>query len=250
MDGRVVDAGGMVVKNVAWLDFQKLLIGSYGTLAAMTSVNFRVHPRPAGSRTFVFQSADAAAALAERDRVRNSALQPAAVDLLNPAAAEVCALEGFALLVRAQGAAAVLERYAQELAGYTAMEGAQEAALWNAVEDFTPDFLARRARGAMVRVSTRLERVGAYIAAPAAAVARAATGVLSLHFEDAAEAARWAARTDPRECGCVVDAAPPESKAGLDLWPAPGDDLGVMARIKALFDPRNLLNPGRLHGRI
>jgi glycolate oxidase FAD binding subunit len=250
MDGRVVDAGGMVVKNVAGLDFQKLLIGSYGTLAAMTSVNFRVHPRPAGTRTFVFSRAEAEPALAERDRLLKSPLQPAALDLLNPAAAARCGLEDYSLLVRAQGSAAVLERYARDLAGYESWNGERETALWRAVEDFSPAFVAASPRGAVVRVSTTLTRVGQYAAAPAALVARAGTGVVYLHFVEAAEAARWAAETDPRLCGCVIEAAAPQAKAGLEMWPSPGDDFPVMERIKALFDPQNLLNPRRLHGRI
>ena len=40
VDGSLVDTGGMVVKNVAGLDMAKMLIGSFGTLAAIASVNF------------------------------------------------------------------------------------------------------------------------------------------------------------------------------------------------------------------
>jgi glycolate oxidase FAD binding subunit len=40
LDGKLVQSGGMVVKNVAGLDMGKLMIGSFGTLAAIASVNF------------------------------------------------------------------------------------------------------------------------------------------------------------------------------------------------------------------
>ena len=43
---------------------------------------------------------------------------------------------------------------------------------------------------------------------------------------------------------------PPERKGALDLWPAPGPDFEMMKRLKGLFDPANLLNRGRLYGRI
>jgi glycolate oxidase FAD binding subunit len=54
MEGKLVQSGGMVVKNVAGLDMGKLLIGSLGTLAAITVVNFKLIPMPPLSRTFVF----------------------------------------------------------------------------------------------------------------------------------------------------------------------------------------------------
>ena len=51
MDGKLVKTGGMVVKNVAGLDMGKLMIGSFGTLAAIASVNFKLVPKPAAART-------------------------------------------------------------------------------------------------------------------------------------------------------------------------------------------------------
>src|SRR5579864_9533680 len=53
MEGKLIRTGGMVVKNVAGLDMGKLMIGSFGTLAAIAVVNFRVHPMPERTRTFV-----------------------------------------------------------------------------------------------------------------------------------------------------------------------------------------------------
>ncbi len=44
LEGKLVDSGGMVVKNVAGLDMGKLMIGSFGTLAAIATLNFRVYP--------------------------------------------------------------------------------------------------------------------------------------------------------------------------------------------------------------
>ena len=46
LEGKVVQSGGMVVKNVAGLDMAKLMIGSFGTLAAIAVVNFKVQPMP------------------------------------------------------------------------------------------------------------------------------------------------------------------------------------------------------------
>ena len=69
VEGKLIDTGGMVVKNVAGLDMAKLMVGSFGTLAAMAIVNFKVFPMPPESRTFVMEFAAAGEAFAERDRI-------------------------------------------------------------------------------------------------------------------------------------------------------------------------------------
>jgi glycolate oxidase FAD binding subunit len=43
----------MVVKNVAGLDMAKLMIGSFGTLAAIAVVNFKLLPMPEAERSFL-----------------------------------------------------------------------------------------------------------------------------------------------------------------------------------------------------
>ena len=48
-DGRLVKAGGTVVKNVAGYDLGKLVSGSHGTLAAIVDVTFKLLPIPLAS---------------------------------------------------------------------------------------------------------------------------------------------------------------------------------------------------------
>ena len=82
LEGKLIPSGGMVVKNVAGLDMGKLMIGSFGTLAAIAVVNFRVHPMPVGTRTFVGEFEGVADAIQRRDEVLKSQLQPSAIDLV------------------------------------------------------------------------------------------------------------------------------------------------------------------------
>jgi glycolate oxidase FAD binding subunit len=49
-DGRLVKAGGPVVKNVSGFDLCRLLVGSRGTLGVLVEVVLRVQPRPATAR--------------------------------------------------------------------------------------------------------------------------------------------------------------------------------------------------------
>src|SRR5215472_4594133 len=87
LEGKLVQSGGMVVKNVAGLDMAKLMVGSFGSLAAIAVVNFKVFPMPAESRTFEMRFSSAAETFAERDRILGSVLMPAAIDIVNPKAA-------------------------------------------------------------------------------------------------------------------------------------------------------------------
>jgi len=82
--GRLCRSGGRVVKNVTGYDLHKLLIGSLGTLAVITRLNFRTFPAAPSSRGFVASFSTHADALAFRNLVEASPLRPASIDLVSP----------------------------------------------------------------------------------------------------------------------------------------------------------------------
>jgi glycolate oxidase FAD binding subunit len=254
LEGKVVQAGGMVVKNVAGLDMAKLMIGSFGTLAAITTVNFKLQPMPEVERSFLVPFDTLAAALAVRDRVLQSQLQPAAIHLLSPGAASGIGLLQWALALRVGGNAAAVDRYEREFAQLgeaRAFENHNQRTLWRHVEEFTPSFLASHEDGAVVRASCTLKELGAVMASfPGAAIARAGTGVCYGYFERFGLASDWLANAVRQGRKAVIEFASYERRQNADLWPAPGGDLEVMKRVKNLFDPSNLLNRGRLYRRI
>ncbi len=252
LEGKVVESGGMVVKNVAGLDMGKLMIGSFGTLAAIAVVNFKLIPQPPYERTFRLSFGGLDEALAARDAILKSPLDPAAIDLFNSAAAEA-PKPAFILAVRAGGNAAAMARFERELAamGAQAVPGGEEAAFWQAIQEFTPRYLDAHDDGAAVRVSGTLKELKLVMqSVPGPAIARAGTGVCYAYFQDSGEAVRFAAETARSLCGTVVEFAPENRKEEMVLWPAPGPDLAIMKRIKHMFDPQLLLNRGRLYSRI
>jgi len=254
LEGNLVHTGGMVVKNVAGLDMAKLMIGSFGTLAAVAVVNFKVQPAPAAERSFLLGFDSAAAAVTARDRILSGALDPAALELLNPAAGASVGQRAWLLAVRAGGNPAAIERYERELAALgdgVAMEDERHATLWRHVEEFTPGFLAGHADGAVVRASCTLKEVAAVMESfSGPAVGRAGSGVCYGYFEISAAAAAWLAEAAHRGWSAVMEFASGEARRQLELWPAPGGDLELMRRVKQLFDPLGLLNRGRLYKRI
>lgn len=57
--GYAFKSGGRVVKNVTGFDLSKLITGSFGTLAAIGEVSFKVLPRPQTTRTLLVAGGDA-----------------------------------------------------------------------------------------------------------------------------------------------------------------------------------------------
>jgi glycolate oxidase FAD binding subunit len=254
LEGKLVQSGGMVVKNVAGLDMAKLMIGSFGTLAAIAVVNFKLQPEPETERSFLLPFDSLAGALAARNQILGSVLQPAAIDLLNPAAGLAFGQGAWLLAIRAGGSAASVDRYHHELAhiaGRLAAENPCPEAFWQEVASFTPRFLDRHADGAVVRASCTLKELEGVLASlEGPALARAGSGICYGYFEHSEDAASWLSGAAGRGWKTVIEFSPEGRKQALELWPSPGSDLEIMRRVKNLFDPANLLNRGRLYRRI
>jgi len=254
LQGKLAHSGGMVVKNVAGLDMAKLMIGSFGTLAAIAVVNFKLMPVPEVERSFLLPFDSIAAAMGARNRILQSPLQPAAIDLLNPPAGATVGNRAWLLALRTGGNAAAADRYEHEfaqLADGAAYENHGQQTLWTHVENFTPQFLARHADGAVVRASCTLKGLEVVMASfEGPAVARAGSGVCYGYFEQTDAAVAWLADAVKRSWKAVIEFAPDVRRQSLELWPSPGNDFAIMQRVKNLFDPSNLLNRGRLYRRI
>jgi FAD/FMN-containing dehydrogenase len=88
-----------------------------------------------------------------------------------------------------------------------------------------------------------------------ASVAQAGVGIVHLYVLDEslhANVPGWVARMRQAasELGgtLVVEHCPVELKGLVDVWGAGGDDLGAMRKMKAAWDPADVLAPGRFLG--
>ena len=180
------------------------------------------------------------------DAALHGVLQPAALDVLNAKAAAAYGWGGGECLVlRAGGSEALLARYARELPGAEVLEGGVEAGFWREMDEFPA------AHEFVVRVGHAMSALDAVLStATGPALARAGNGVTWLGFPARAALDAWLAATVERGWSRIVESAPAAEKATLEQWPQPGEDLPLMLQFKAMMDPLNLLNAGRLYGRL
>ena len=82
--GKLCKSGGRVVKNVTGYDLHKLLIGSLGTLAVITRLNFRTFPAAPASRGFVGSFLTVQDALELLHGINDLPLSLASVELISP----------------------------------------------------------------------------------------------------------------------------------------------------------------------
>ena len=267
LEGKLVRSGGMVVKNVAGLDMGKLMIGSFGTLAAIATLNFKLIPIPTVSRTLLLHFEDLKAAQTALGSIMNAGLNPVAADVLNPILAArfnaAFRMKGFTLALQFGGNDAAIERITREATALGGTAGSvrglspeDEQRFWADVAHVTPKHLERFNDGVVVRVYTPLsEWADALATVEVAGHAMAATGVVRAWFSRSDAASRWLTAAVARGWKGVIEFTAPgvnkdAGSGGLTLWPAPGGDLEIMKRIKAMFDPDGLLNRGRLYNLI
>ncbi len=255
LDGKLVQSGGMVVKNVAGLDMGKLMIGSFGTLAALATVNFKLVPRPHVSRTVLYSFDDIQTTMEVRDAAIRGVLNPAAVDVINPVHAAQLGLKGYILALMFAGSEAVIERGQCEAEALGSGQGSypgRGATL--------PGSLCARSRRNIWKNSRtaqwpayppRSSECGEALASvDGPGHAHAASGIVRAWFSRPDTATRWLNTSVARGWKGVIEFSSDTARRNLTLWPAPAGDFEIMKRIKNMFDPEGLLNSGRLYGLI
>jgi glycolate oxidase FAD binding subunit len=249
-DGRLVKAGGTVVKNVAGYDLGKLVSGSHGTLAAIVDATFKLLPLPLASITLVGSYVDGVALARDVAVLQGSQVELTSFD--------VSASQGrWILLMRMASSPAATEAQAAETrrllsSAPTRVSGGDEAALWNehigapwseAGTVLRLSWLPSRLP-AVVALLARLQDRGCRVAAFAGRTI--GTGLLRLEGDDTAYLAAIGDLRASHDVGhVVVLRASRRLKEQLDVWGPPTGAVEVARVLKHKFDPHNILNAGR-----
>jgi glycolate dehydrogenase FAD-binding subunit len=261
--------GGKVVKNVTGYDLCKLLAGSWGTLAVMTEVTLKVMPRPESERTLLLRGLDdvtankaMTAALGSPFDVSGAAHLPgSAFRTASGALAGLGAGQAVTLL-RLEGIAASVTHRAASLTALVAPFGVAElledeasAAVWNAVRDVVP-FAAGSPLGAWP--VWRIVCPPASGGALGQALARESGGDViydwgggliwaALPPRPDAQAALLRQRVDAAGGHATLIRASDEVRRHIDVFhPQAAGVAALGERVRASFDPRNILNRGRM----
>jgi glycolate oxidase FAD binding subunit len=127
--GEAFKGGGAVVKNVTGFDIPKLMAGSWGTLAVLTSLTMRVLPRPRAERTLLLRGLSDEAANRAMTKAVQSRVAVSAAAHLPAEAITALRIEGFgpSMQVRCRE----LSRELEDLCPAEAIEEEQSRAFWS-----------------------------------------------------------------------------------------------------------------------
>jgi glycolate oxidase FAD binding subunit len=132
-EGRLIYAGGKVVKNAAGFDLPKLMVGSLGRLGVLVELSFKVFPRPEQTATLRLECPGLAEAVQALTKLSVSPLDLQAVEIVPSEA-------GAALWARLGGLTtampARLEALQAFLGGGERLPESQAGAFWREMGEF------------------------------------------------------------------------------------------------------------------
>jgi glycolate oxidase FAD binding subunit len=233
---RVVDGtgtslafGGQVIKNVAGFDVSRLMTGALGTLGVITEISLKCLPKPKVETTRVVRC-DGAHAIRLMNEWGGRALPISAT-----------CFHSDALHVRLSGAAAAVTGAAAIIGG----EEIDGASLWRALRDQTLDYFRPAIEG-----DATLWRVSVRSNAPWTAM----DADVLLEWGGAL---RWLVCPTPLDPQLVRNWASGQGghatlyrakdKSAGTFQPLPAPMLALHERLKQVFDPHRILNPGRMY---
>lgn len=284
--GDIIRTGVETMKGVAGYDLTHLIVGSEGTLAVVTSITLRLLPRPETQRTMLAFFPDVARAAITVSSIIHRGIIPTILEFMDRVCLDCIREEmaipipheaGAMLLMEVDGNPFMVEQESRKIQNACAQEKAisfemastrEEAErLWQARREVSPslyklkphktseDIVVPRSR--LPELIALLDELSSRYGLPLPAFGHAGDGNIHVNIMHD--------RDDPYEKGKVVPLVRELFEKILNMGgtitgehgigitkapylemeiPRPGLDL--MSRIKKAFDPKGILNPGKM----
>ncbi len=286
-DGNIIKGGAKVVKNVAGYDLPKLYVGSLGTLGIMVEGTFRLYTIPEASQTLLICFPSLEKLYETVFLILNSFLVPSCLEVLNPILVNVISEKlnlnlkngEYALAVRIESVekavrdqiSKVKDIFRKKNGEGILFEGKPEETLWQEIIEFPWRFCVHnrvvcKASVLITDVPKVFQASGELSKSSGLKIyisARAGNGILIISIEiDSTSLPRMKVLPivevieslrdliSSLKGGLIIHEAPLSLKSQIDTWGEVGASIDVMKKLKALFDPNSILNPGRFAGGI
>jgi FAD/FMN-containing dehydrogenase len=285
-NGEIAGAGGKTVKNVSGYDISKLMVGSLGSLGILCEMTFKLLPLPEQMETLLisFDSFSDASALA--NRIFETTLLPAAVEVMNSTAFANLGVEDipefdphkYVVVVAFEAFQEAVTRMAKEIRDMAKTFGAKSHArfkdlahlrFWLAVSDLDPTLKGKFPDLIKAKLNYRIsewkdifefvDRTLSQNNIQHAILAHAGSGICLINLlmdpdsngsMDKAVKAMGQLLERSRKAGgnMIIQSAPTRVKNRLKVWGDSGSDFVVMKRLKDQLDPSGIMCPGRFVG--
>ena len=284
--GEILHTGVETMKGVAGYDLTRLIIGSEGTLAVITAITLRLLPRPESKKTMLAFFPDASSAVNAVTSIIKAKVVPSILEFMDrhciscvreemnrpiPSDAEAM------LLIEVDGDEVLLEKDAERVqtickkgraVGFESASNGEEAMrLWDARRKVSPSLYKLRPhkisedvvvpRSRMAELVNFLDKMGQKYHLPIPAFGHAGDG--NLHVNIMLDKTRDTEIKNADELVAVILKAVIKmggtitgehgigiTKAPYLAWEIPRAGLELMSRIKKAFDPKGILNPGKI----
>ena len=264
--GETFKSGGTVVKNVTGFDLSKLIAGSFGTLAVMTDVTFKVLPAPEKTRTVLLLGLSDPDAMKAMAKALGSSHEVSGAAHLPEAAAKASKVSHVAgagravTAIRVEGPGLSVEHRCKALtallgegASVEELHSENSALLWREIRDVA--LIDGDGDGRQVWRLSVPPMNGAGVARKLMAGTGASVfydwggGLIWLAMDAEPDAGHEKVRRAVKFAGGHATLV----RAGADVRgrvpvfePQTGALRELTARVKEGFDPKGILNPGRM----
>jgi glycolate oxidase len=284
--GEIIKTGVETMKGVAGYDLTRLIVGSEGTLAVITAITLRLVPKPAARKTMSAFFPDVSSAVDTVSRIIRNRITPAILEFMDRHCLNCVREElnlpipqkaGAMLLIEVDGEEVLVEQEAEKVRSvccrgkaitFEAASGKKEAeTLWEARRNVSPSLYKLRPhkisedivvpRSRMTEVMAFLDEIGNEYGLPIPAFGHAGDGNLHVNImldkDDAGEMENALTIIKALFEKVIHMGGTISGEHGIGLTKAPYLEmeipragLDLMSRIKKAFDPKGILNPGKI----